>query len=493
MLFNSAEYIFYFLPATLVVYFLLQRIATGTIARLWLVGCSLFFYGWWRPEYLVLILLSIIFNFYVGRFIVSHSDRAIAKRALIVGIVFNISLLAYFKYANFAVEIFGSVVNYSFEPLDIILPLAISFFTFQQIAYLADCYSDHSGRYHFLDYVLFVCFFPQLIAGPIVHHKEMMPQFTSVSHRKLNLRNVALGAFIFNMGLFKKLVIADTFAIWANAGFDSQIELQLLDAWLVSLSYTFQLYYDFSAYTDMAIGAALLFNIRLPINFNSPYKASDIQDFWRRWHMTLSRWLRDYVYIPLGGNRTGPSLTLANLFLTFLIGGIWHGAGWTFVLWGALHGIATCVHRLWTKAGLQMSRSLGLACTFLFVHVAWVFFRAENVTDAFRVLRGMAGLNGLALSNEFVEFFQITTGFSYGAFDGNPMEFATTPMTLLYIGVFGTICFVARNSIELARFADQKAFPIPARWGVATGLSVWVVVLLAIGDSVPSEFLYFNF
>ncbi len=274
---------------------------------------------------------------------------------LIVGILGNLLLLGYFKYADFFISNFNVAVGSNISLLHITLPLAISFFTFQQIAYLVDSYKGKVRKHNFISYTAFVTFFPQLIAGPIVHHSEMMPQFENIKNKIINKNNIAKGFFIFSLGLFKKVIIADTFAIWTKSGFDTSLTLNFLEGWATSLSYTFQLYYDFSGYTDMAIGAALFFNIHLPINFNSPYKATDIQDFWRRWHITLSRFLRDYVYIPLGGNRKGNYRTYLNLFLTFLVGGIWHGAGWTFIFWGFLHGVAIVVNRLWKNWGFKVN------------------------------------------------------------------------------------------------------------------------------------------
>ena len=340
MLFNSIEFIFLFLPVAAIVYWLLLKAELPKLAKVWLVASSLFFYGWWKAAYLILLIISILINFACGSAIIASRGEKQKKSLMILGITFNLVLLGYFKYSHFLVENFNKFSTSEFGPLDVILPLAISFFTFQQVAYLSDCRSDHDSKYNLLDYFLFVSFFPQLIAGPIVHHKEMIPQFAMSNSNSMIPNNIEKGLFIFAIGLFKKVVIADTFAIWATAGFSFTTQLSFLDAWLTSLSYTFQLYYDFSGYTDMAIGAALLFNIKLPMNFNSPYKAKNIQDFWHRWHMTLSRWLRDYVYIPLGGNRSGSCNTFVNLFVTFLLGGIWHGAGWTFIIWGALHGFA---------------------------------------------------------------------------------------------------------------------------------------------------------
>jgi len=299
MLFNSYEYIFFFLPITFFIYFFLlnKRLVTG--AKGFLVFASLFFYSWWNPIYLPIILLSMLFNYMIGETLGKDGDnkRVDRKWVLTFGILSNLALLAYFKYADFFIENYNYVSGENIGLYHLALPLGISFFTFQQISYLVDSYRKETSEYDFLNYALFVTFFPQLIAGPIVHHKEMMPQFSNKWNLVKNYKNIATGLFIFSMGLFKKVVIADAFSVWASNGFDHAVALNMLEAWATSLSYTFQLYFDFSGYTDMAIGAALLFNIKLPQNFDSPYKAKDIQDFWRRWHMTLSRFLRDYIYV----------------------------------------------------------------------------------------------------------------------------------------------------------------------------------------------------
>ena len=400
MLFNSYEFIFAFLPITFFIYFYLNSKRLTIASKGFLVFSSLFFYSWWNIAYLPLILASMLFNYVVGNSLNKKDDenkKTFSKKSILIfGIMVNVSLLGYFKYADFFIENFNLAIGANVNLLNLLLPLAISFFTFQQIAYLVDSYREETKEYDFLNYALFVTFFPQLIAGPIVHHKEMMPQFTNNRNMVKNYRNIALGIFIFSMGLFKKVVIADTFAIWANAGFDTSITLNLFEAWATSLSYTFQLYFDFSGYTDMAIGIALLFNIKLPINFNSPYKALNIQDFWRRWHITLSRFLRDYVYIPLGGNKKSSFRTYSNLLATFVIGGFWHGAGWTFLFWGFLHGIALIIHRVWSNLGFKMWTWLAWLITFNFVNIAWVFFRAKEWDDAIKVLSGMIGLNGIS-------------------------------------------------------------------------------------------------
>jgi len=399
MLFNSYEFIFLFLPLSFFIYFFLlqKRLITG--AKGFLVFASLFFYSWWNVAYLPLILSSMLFNYVIGNSLNENFKKVrIHKKSLLTfGVVSNLALLGYFKYTDFFLENFNLLFNGSVPLLHLALPLAISFFTFQQIAYLVDSYRGETAEYDFLNYALFVTFFPQLIAGPIVHHAEMMPQFASKWNLVKNYKNIATGIFIFSIGLFKKVVIADSFSKWATAGFDVAPTLNMIEAWATSLSYTFQLYFDFSGYTDMAIGAALLFNIKLPINFNSPYKATSIQDFWRRWHITLSQFLRDYVYIPLGGNRKGNFRTYNNLMATFVIGGIWHGAGWTFVFWGFLHGMALVIQRAWNQLGFRMNAVLAWFITFNFVNIAWVFFRAREWGDAVKVLGSMFSLENISL------------------------------------------------------------------------------------------------
>ena len=504
MLFNSPEYIFLFLPIVVTTYFLLNRLKYVVAAKVWLISSSFFFYGYWNPVYLPLLWASIGVNYWIGLVLQRSFGSAYARQGilgsrksyLVIGIVFNLALLSLFKYADFFIGNINFVAGTEYSLLNLVLPLAISFFTFQQIAYLADSYTIRMRQSGLLDYCVFVAFFPQLIAGPIVHHRQMMPQFASLRAKFVNWGNIATGVFIFSLGLFKKVVIADAFAVWATAGFDGGADLLLLEAWAVSLSYTFQLYYDFSGYTDMAIGAALLFNIRLPINFNTPYRALNIQDFWRRWHITLSNWLRDYVYIPLGGNRAGPSRTYVNLFMTFLLGGLWHGAGWTFVAWGAMHGIALCIQRVWRGAGLSLNRWAAWSLTFLFVNVAWVFFRAVTFGDAVRVLKGMAGMNGvfgqpsaiepsIIFANAFPDFSMV----------GNNV--GLSPDLVIYLFVFGAASILGSNTVQMIKFAEREkqnalAFVPSARFAMVTGL-VAGIGLISLLATQGSEFLYFNF
>lgn len=445
---------------------------------------SLFFYSWWGLKYLPLITISILVNYGVGTALSKCSKESelqtevkwqglSRKLLLILGLTFNLGLLAYFKYANFFVQNLNAATGSDIQLAKIVLPLAISFFTFQKIAYLVDSYRGETKGYSFLDYALFVTFFPQLIAGPIVHHKEIVPQFSNHKNSSLRYNNIATGIFIFSIGLFKKIVLADTFSQWATPGFNTPLSLNALEAWTTSLSYTFQLYFDFSGYTDMAIGAALLFNIRLPINFNSPYKAVSIQDFWRRWHITLSNFLRDYLYIPLGGNRKGEMRMYANLFATFLLGGLWHGASWMFLTWGALHGGALVISRLWQRLGLKLPNFVGWFITFNFVNVAWVFFRAKDMNSALKVLHGMVGNYEPALHENLFDLYVVIAG---------------NIQLLTMIAAMGTV-LIAKNTSTI--FKDSN---ITIKRTILGGILLGFAIIFSLSAGVTaSEFLYFNF
>jgi D-alanyl-lipoteichoic acid acyltransferase DltB (MBOAT superfamily) len=352
----------------------------------------LFFYSWWNINNLPIILASIIFNYTLG----SCLNKTKYKYLLAAGITANLLLIFYYKYFLFFISNLNHVFSAHISHSDIILPLGISFFTFTQIAYLVDVYHNEAKEYSFINYVLFVTFFPHLIAGPIIHHKEMMPQFASLRTKVLNWNNISHGLMLFSVGLFKKVIIADTLAKWVDPGF-AATSLSLVEAWSAAISYTFQLYFDFSGYTDMALGIALLFNIKLPQNFNAPYKADSIIDFWRRWHMTLSRFLLHYIYIPLGGNRRGKARRYINLLITMFIGGLWHGASWTFVFWGVLHGVGLAINNMWRSLGFKMHWIFGRMLTFLFVVVGWVFFKADTFSQALVVLKGMVNSKDIGI------------------------------------------------------------------------------------------------
>ena len=499
MLFNSYEFIFIFLPLSFLIYFFLlqKRLVVG--AKGFLVFSSLFFYSWWNISYLPIILSSMLFNYIVGNSLNENIQKIkVHKKTLLTfGILANLTLLGYFKYTDFFIENFNSAFGSSTSLLHLALPLAVSFFTFQQIAYLVDSYRRETAEYDFLNYALFVTFFPQLIAGPIVHHSEMMPQFASRWNLVKNYKNIALGLFIFSIGLFKKVVIADNFAVWATVGFDTATTLNFFEAWATSLSYTFQLYFDFSGYTDMAIGAALLFNIKLPINFNSPYKALDIQDFWRRWHITLSRFLKDYIYIPLGGNRQGEFRTYTNLMVTFILGGIWHGAGWTFVFWGFLHGLALVVHRVWSILGFKLWSWLAWFITFNFINIAWVFFRAKEWKDAIKVLSGMINYDSIVLTKIFINIYNNTIKkLAFVMPDLAATKIQNTLFdfsTLFWIVIAMCIVLITKNSNEIISYPNVIYTNILTRKYAIYFALLFMFSILYISLSTYSEFIYFNF
>jgi len=487
MLFNSYEFIFLFLPATVFVYFYLAKKRLTIASKAWLILASLFFYSWWNVVYLPLILGSILFNFAVGSALSNEkiSPKSFPRKIILIfGLVANISLLGYFKYVDFFISTANSLFGFQADLLHIMLPLGISFFTFTQIAYLVDAYRQEVKEMDYLNYSLFVTFFPHLLAGPILHHKEMMPQFDDVKTKVVNYKNISAGLFLFAIGLFKKVEIADNFAVWANAGFNSHNTMTFLEAWATSLSYTFQLYFDFSGYTDMALGAALFFNIKLPQNFNSPYKALDIQDFWRRWHMTLSRFLRDYIYIPLGGNRVAELTVCANLMVTFLIGGLWHGAAWTFVFWGMLHGLALVVHRIWKNNGFRMHKVIAWLITFNFLNITWIFFRATSFEDAFGIIKGMLGFNGIAISAKFIEKYPQLAEFGISSlkFIGNQ---EIKEQTLYWLVAAIPFVLLLKNSnIMASNFRPTKK---------TLAFAVIVFCFGVMNMSKATEFLYFQF
>ena len=498
MLFSSPEFIFYFFPVVFISYLLLVRWGGKSVSGAFLAVASLFFYAWWKPIYLPLILASIGLNYGLTRRFLGNAALSPARRKLwlIIGIVFNLGLLGYFKYSWFIVETGAELIGSDFRIEPLLLPLAISFFTFQQIAFLVDAWKGEVKEFRFSNYVLFVSFFPQLIAGPIVHHREMMPQFEDESRARWpGWVNLEQGLRIFLIGLAKKLILADSLAVYANAGWADAHGLQFWAAWGTTLCYTFQLYFDFSGYSDMALGTARFFGIHLPINFNSPYKARNIQDFWSRWHMTLSRWLKEYLYIPLGGNRMGSLLTYRNLFLTFLLGGIWHGAGWTFIIWGVLHGVGCIVHRFWSKLGKTIPLPIGWAMTFLYVHVGWVFFRAPNVQEAWVMLKSMVGLNGsepLLPFGEFISYFgrlEWLRTTDVGATSLEGISSVLPLFVIIWVGFCFAISLGFRNGVETVL---QRKLRYPLINAILFALLAVACVLFSI-RAEESPFLYFNF
>jgi alginate O-acetyltransferase complex protein AlgI len=416
----------------------------------WLIVASLYFYGSWSYWFVALLLFSMAVNFGIGRFIWERTGLGKGKRVLMAGIAFNGGLLIFFKYHNFVMGSCASILSPSLELGKIIFPIGISFYTFVQIAFLVDTFRRKTNKVTFLDYALFVSFFPKLIAGPIVRYKEMMSQFKGAASGLVNYENISKGLFLFSVGLFKKTAIADTLSLWVNACYGSPETLDCLSAWITSLSYTFQIYFDFSGYTDMALGIAYVFNIRLPINFNSPYKAINIQEFWRRWHITLMHFLRDYIYIPLGGNRFGSLKTIRNILITFFIGGIWHGAGWTFAVWGLLHGMAAVVLRIWRGFDIRMPKILAWFLVFNFVNMAWVFFRAKDLGQALAILKSMF-LGPIPSRENLLAFFSSQSGLlaiDGGAIAKSKFAMGVTEIALLIIGSF-LLVLLGRNSMEM--------------------------------------------
>jgi D-alanyl-lipoteichoic acid acyltransferase DltB (MBOAT superfamily) len=486
MLFHTYLFIFAFLPATLFAFFLAARL-NRRLPIFVLIAASIAFYAYWKPEVTLLLLGSILFNYCAGLFLQSDRPRPARRAGIIAAITVNLGLLAYFKYANFFMGTIHALTGLGPGPLDIILPIGISFYTFTQIAYLVDSYKGEVKERSFSSYVLFVTFFPHLIAGPVLHHKEMMPQFANPETYRFNWLSITLGVLLFSIGLWKKVVFADTMAPWANEAFgaaDAGGTMELWTAWGGALAYTMQIYFDFSGYSDMAVGLGMMFGIVLPINFDSPYRSLSIVDFWRRWHMTLSRFLRDYLYIPLGGNRNGDVARYRNLFVTMLLGGLWHGASWLFVVWGALHGLYLIIAHLWSQAGLKLERFfgkraapyVGWGLTFLAVVVAWVFFRSTTIEGAGGMLAGMAGANGA--DNGVL-----------GSFLADPRLWGVgSPILVAFVAV------AMPNSMWLVKQAERMLTEnrrlLAAGAGALTGVA-GLVALIFIG--AQNEFLYFQF
>jgi D-alanyl-lipoteichoic acid acyltransferase DltB (MBOAT superfamily) len=475
VLFNSYAFIFLFLPGTILGYYACLRLKWKAGARLFLLLASFLFYAWWNPRYLLLLLASIGFNFCLGRRLSALAPRA-HRGWLVLGLAVNLGSIGYCKYADFFISNLNRL-GADFPLPHILLPLAISFFTFQQIAYLVDAYRGEAPPYTLLDYALFVSFFPQLIAGPIVCHDDMIRQFRTLQSGIIP-QNMAAGLYQFILGLSKKVLLADTFALWANYGFDTAPELNLGSAWITSLAYTLQLYFDFSGYSDMALGAARMFNWRLPVNFRSPYQASSLQDFWRRWHITLSQFLQNYLYIPLGGSRRSEGRTIVNLLITFLLGGLWHGAGWNFVFWGFLHGAALSLRLLWRRFFFPLPRLVSWFLTFQFVNVAWVFFRAASGTDALKVLRGMAGLSG--------------RGWPEGSWDFSALSALVAGDAGFFPG--GSALVISFGLAVVFLLPDSNTLAERLRPGLPSALLAAVLAAGAIACLLQvSPFLYFNF
>lgn len=465
MLFNSYEFIFLFLPITLIVFYCFTAFGKLRAAVWWVGLASLFFYAYWDWRFLFLFASSIVFNYLMGGAMIVAPDMRKKKIILWSSLLVNIGLLVYFKYTLFFLQSFAFATGLQLTLPNIILPIGISFFTFTQIAYLVDCMQGRHQQYRFADYLLFVSFFPHLVAGPILRHNTTIPQFESKRFGQPSTRKIYMAILFFSVGLFKKIIVADNLAIFVDPLFNNAEHLSTFDAWAAALMYTFQIYFDFSAYSEMAVGLALLLNVRIPLNFNSPYKSLSIVEFWRRWHITLSRFLRDYLYISLGGNRKGALRRYVNLFVTMLLGGLWHGASWTFVIWGGLHGIYLAINHAWKKTGIKLLPSLSWAITFFSVVVAWVFFRAQTFTTAISILKSMAGYNDIE--------------------SGSSQLPVNPSMIMMSVGMLLFLALAAPNPQQII-IARQPKF----RFSIPIVLML-VVGILGLGRS--DNFIYFRF
>ena len=516
MLFNSYGFLFLFLPVVLTGFFWIAR-AGKQYAAAWLAAASLFFYGWWNPAFVLLLLASISFNYLVGG-VLARSVSGNRKWLLIGAIGANLGLLAYYKYANFFLGTANRLIGWDLPLSDVLLPLGISFFTFTQIAFLVDVYRGLAREFNLIHYVLFVTYFPHLIAGPVLHHKQMMPQFQRPETYKFAGDFAMLGVAMFTLGLAKKVLLADSLAEFADPVFEAAGHGQapmLATAWTGAVAYALQLYFDFSGYSDMAIGLSLIFGVRLPINFNSPYKALNIIEFWRCWHMTLSQFLRDYLYITLGGNRRGPLWRHVNLMVTMVLGGLWHGASWTFVAWGALHGLFLVINHLWIacKGRLQwlncfpvvMRRLFAGGLTFVCVLVAWVLFRAESFDVAQVMFAGMLTHNGVSLPQgmDIIPLRDLGWTFSGLFADNEKLQAlgAGSCLQVMLVGLF--IVWVCPNTQQLLGYQEDRPATAgadrgrpPLVWTPKLGSALWLGLLFGvslISFSKASPFLYFQF
>jgi alginate O-acetyltransferase complex protein AlgI len=508
VLFNSFEFLLAFLPVTLLVFAFLARVSAKA-SKVWLVMASLFFYGWWNPPYLVLLGISICGNYVLGSFLF-RAPAGRAKRVWLgVGIALNLAALGYFKYANFFVDTVNAVSGTHLILAKIALPLAISFFTFTEIVFLLEVSKNPDHYYSFLDYAFFVTFFPHLIAGPIVRHWEVMPQ---LENHRLGVRahDLVVGLFIFVIGLSKKVMLADAVADYSTlffAGASKAEAFTSADAWLAALAYGLQLYFDFSGYSDMAIGLARMFGIRFPVNFNSPYKATSIADFWRRWHITLTRFFREYVYFSLGGNRLGPFRQIFNVVVTMLLSGLWHGANWTFVVWGGIHGACLAVNHFWQKLGWELRSGFGRRAqdvaawglTMVFVLAGWVCFRASSLPVAGAVLKEMFSIRHFTIS-ESLPGSHLLAKLPFLHFGASLVAYHTVT-EFAVIALLTVLALFAPNTQQLlARYEPtlEQISASPAHFqlrldgitSAAVGITLGLCLLCM---NKVSEFLYYKF
>lgn len=485
MLFNSYIFILLFLPLTWAVYFGLNSQKCFRGAQIALIIASFVFYGFYNWTYLVLMSGSIVVNYavaYIAHTVRRKSSITAGKVVIAVGIIGNIGVLFYYKYMNFFLENVNSLFHTDLKLRNIVLPLGISFYTFQQISFLIDTYKEDI-IYHFGDYAEFVCFFPQLVAGPIVSH-DLIEQFTDRSRRKVNFDFIARGLFLFSTGLFKKIIIADTFAKAASWGFSNIDIMSGMDAVITMVAYTFQIYFDFSGYSDMAVGLASLFNIEIPYNFNAPYQSCSVTEFWKRWHITLTNFLTKYVYYPLGGGKRGKVRTYVNIMIVFLISGIWHGANWTFIIWGVIHGAANVVNRIFSTAWNKIAKGIRWSLTFIFICVTWVFFRADTPKMALEFLLKVFSQHTLQVTPELAGCFVLPEvdllEWVFGIH-----QFSATNYVIMIIEIMMAFILILR----VQPFVTKRFCPTVSNMIGTIICLTWSVFSLA--DNSP--FIYFGF
>jgi alginate O-acetyltransferase complex protein AlgI len=494
MLFNSYIFLFGFLPAALLIFYALRGLRLREASIVSLMLASIAFYAYWRPSDTWILIGTIIVNYFVAKYL-GKLPKSRSKLLLAAGISANLGLLIYFKYFDFLATNAAALIGFQYVARHIVMPIGISFFTFTQLAYLVDSYQSRTYEASFTTYALFVTIFPHLIAGPIIHHAQMRPQFAKLRREAVDPDLITMGVVIFVAGFAKKVLLADNLVVGADLAFkaaDHGVQLSAASAWLGTIAYTLQIYFDFSGYSDMAIGLALLFGLRLPVNFNSPYKSTSIIDFWRRWHITLSAWLRDYLYIPLGGNRDGEFARLRNVFITFLLGGLWHGAGWTFVIWGALHGTYVVINHLMIKSAPPDAAPGALkvagkrTAVMLLVMLAWVFFRATSVSGAMSIVRSMLFVRpGTPLEGlDFSVYLWILAGAAVALFA------PSTQQLTRYTPKLGEPLKLPEGTLLGSLHAGKLTYSASPAVALISGL-MFAAALACIWR--PAIFIYFNF
>jgi len=485
MLFNSLDYLIFFLPIVFLIYCICKKISVP-LSKWIIIAASIYFYNYITEKYFSILIASCAIN-YLCYIAINKNYKA--KAALITGIILNAASLCYFKYISFGLSILG--IDKLSWAASLGLPLAISFFTFQQISFLVDKYQNKIVEVNITDYLYYITFFPKLIAGPITRYSDLMPQ----SYSKSNVKSSELisGLVIISVGLFKKIIISSYFSGFADSGYSNTPDLTFFGAWGTSLSYTAQIYFDFSGYSDIAIGSALLLGIKLPINFNSPYKSTSINDFWDRWHISLSTWLRDYIYIPLGGSRCSIPRTYTNIMATFIVSGIWHGVGFNFILWGVMHGIATSVNRYWSSMNYRMNKFIAWFITFQFINLTWIPFRAATFSDAYNVVIAMFNPVASEIKNPLNDFIHSVKLIS----TTQPIDLSyilnSSPLILSMLIMCLGSCFCMKNSNEIGGYTKKSFVTIQNRWVILSGIILTASIIGLFGGVTKAQFIYAAF